>query len=191
MRCYACEQINSPEARFCTGCGASLALTAWTQQPTPAQASSAAVPYGPPQPLPGARVAVPAPPAYSPGQGPPGPAYASYGYAPAPAPGAAPSMVNNVTVAQTAPPPPATAAASVAPPVPVVATGHAGGLGTLLRALYFLGSGLALGVVWTAAVQAATAPYSNQPWAIPLAIALTILLLLLNIVVLNRLVRRR
>jgi ABC-type dipeptide/oligopeptide/nickel transport system permease subunit len=102
-----------------------------------------------------------------------------------------PSMVNNVTVTQTAPAPPAPPSAPVAPPAPAVATGHVGGLGTLVRALYFLGSGLALGVVWTAAVQAATAPYSNQPWAIPLAIALTILLLLLNIVVLNRLAHRR
>jgi hypothetical protein len=99
-----------------------------------------------------------------------------------------PSMVNNVTVTQTTPPAPATPAV---PPALTVATGHTGSLGTLLRALYFLGSGLALGVVWTAAVQATTAPYSNQPWAIPLAIALTILLMLLNFVVLNRMARRR
>jgi hypothetical protein len=191
MRCPACDQLNSVDARFCTGCGAPLALTTWTQQPAPAATPFAAVPYGPPQLLPRAPAAISAPPAYPLGQGQPGPASAPYGYAPAPAPGTMPSMVNNVTVTQTAPPPPATPSAPVAPPVPAVATGHAGGLGTLLRALYFLGSGLALGVVWTAAVQAATAPYSNQPWAIPLAIALTILLLLLNIVVLNRLARRR
>src|SRR5207248_5141620 len=152
MRCHACEQINSPDARFCTRCGASLALNAWTQQPTPAQASYASVPYAPPQPLPPATVAVPAPPAYPPGQGQPGPAYAPYGYAPAPAPGAAPSMVNNVTVTQTAPPPPAPPSAPVAPPVPAVATGHAGGLGTLLRALSFLGSGAGVGILWAAAM---------------------------------------
>ena len=152
MRCYACEQINSPDARFCTACGASLALNAWTQQPTPAPVSSTAMPYGPPQLLPRAPVAVPAPPAYPPGQGQPGPASAPYGYAPAPAPGAAPSMVNNVTVTQTVPPPPATPSAPVAPPVPAVATRHAGGPGTLLRALYFLGSGAGVGILWAAAM---------------------------------------
>ena len=176
MRCHACEQINSPDARFCTRCGASLALNAWTQQPTPAQASYASVPYAPPQPLPPATVAVPAPPAYPPGQGQPGPAYAPYGYAPAPAPGAAPSMVNNVTVTQTAPPPPAPPSAPVAPPVPAVATGHTGGLGTLLRALYFLGSGAGVGILWAAAM---SQPYANAAlWA--LAITVTIVVLVLN-----------
>jgi hypothetical protein len=177
MRCYACEQINSAGARFCTACGASLALNAWTQQPTPAPVSStAAMPYGPPQLLPRAPEAVPAPPAYPPGLGQPGPASALYGYAPAPAPGTMPSMVNNVTVTQTAPPPPATPSAPAAPPVPAVATRHAGGLGTLLRALYFLGSGAGVGILWAAAMSQS---YPDATlWA--LTITVTIVVLALN-----------
>jgi hypothetical protein len=176
MHCYACEQINSAGARFCTACGASLALNAWTQQPTPAQASYASMPYVPPQPLPRATVAVPAPPAYPPGQRQPGPASAPYGYAPAPAPGTMASMVNNVTVTQTSPPPPGTPSAPVTPPVPAVATRHAGGLGTLLRALYFLGSGAGVGILWVAAM---SQPYPDAGlWV--LAITVTIVVLVLN-----------
>jgi hypothetical protein len=85
-------------------------------------------------------------------------------------------MVNNVTVTQTAPPPPAPPSAPVAPPVPAVATGHAGGLGTLLRALYFLGSGAGVGILWAAAM---SQPYANAAlWA--LAITVTIVVLVLN-----------
>jgi hypothetical protein len=178
MRCYACEQLNGADARYCTACGASLALTTWTQQPAPAQAPYASAPYAPPQPLPRATVAVPVPPVYPPGQGQPGPASAPYGYAPAPAPGAAPSMVNAVTVTQTAPPPPATPAAPVVPPVPTVATGHTGGLGTLLRALYFLGSGAGVGIMWAAALS--SQPYYVDPAKVALAITVTIVVLVLN-----------
>jgi hypothetical protein len=178
MRCYACEHINSADARFCTRCGASLALNAWTQQPTPTQPSYASVPYVPPQPLPGAPVAVPAPPAYPPGQGQFGPASAPYGYVPAPAPGAAPSMVNNVTVTQTAPPQPAAPSAPAAPPVPAVATGHTGGLDALLRALYFLGSGAGVGILWAAAMS--SQPYYVDASKAALAIAVTIVVLVLN-----------
>ena len=92
------------------------------------------------------------------------------------APGTVPSMVNNVSVTQTAPPPPATPAAPIAPAVPAVATGHTGGLGTLLRALYFLGSGTGVGLLWAVAL---SQPYSD-PWAAALAITLTIVVLLLN-----------
>jgi Flp pilus assembly protein TadB len=87
-----------------------------------------------------------------------------------------PSLVNTVTVTQTAPPPPAPPSAPVAPPAPAVATGHAGGLGTLLRALYFLGSGAGVGILWVAAM------YRLSPdaalWA--LAFAVTIVVLVLN-----------
>jgi predicted lipid-binding transport protein (Tim44 family) len=83
-------------------------------------------------------------------------------------------MVNNVTVTQTAPPPPATPSAPVAPPVPAVATGHAGGLGTLLRALYFLGSGAGVGILWAAAMSQPDAAL----WA--LTITMTIVVLVLN-----------
>jgi hypothetical protein len=85
-------------------------------------------------------------------------------------------MVNNVTVTQTAPPPPATPSAPVAPPVPAVATGHAGGLGTLLRALYFLGSGAGVGILWAAVMSS----YYIDPSKEALAMTVTIVVLLLN-----------
>jgi hypothetical protein len=87
-------------------------------------------------------------------------------------------MVNTVTVTQTAPPPPATPAAPVAPPVPAVATGHAGGLGTLLRALYFLGSGAGVGILWAAVMS--SQPYYVDPAKVALAITVTIIVLVLN-----------
>jgi hypothetical protein len=89
-----------------------------------------------------------------------------------------PSMVNNVTVTQTAPPPPAPPSAPVAPPVSAVATGHAGGLGTLLRALYFLGSGAGVGLLWAAVMS--SPPYPVDPSKVALAITVTIGVLVLN-----------
>jgi Flp pilus assembly protein TadB len=85
-------------------------------------------------------------------------------------------MINNVTVTQTAPAPPAPPSAPVAPPAPAVATGHVGGLGTLLRALYFLGSGAGVGILWVAAM---SQPLPDAAlWA--LAITVTIVVLVLN-----------
>lgn len=210
MRCYACQQINTETARFCVECGASLAAGAWGQ-PAVIETQYAPAPYAPPAPqLPSRMTAVaatalgaapmahPANPVMV-GQG---PAYAPYGYVPAqasnpnayvpaqaPAPMAGPSLINNVTVTQSAPAPSPQPqpAPSVQMPL-VVMTRRVGILGILLRAAYFLGSGLIAGILWVAVVQ--TPNYSgNQGYIAALALLVTIVVLMLDIVVLDRFAR--
>lgn len=156
MRCPACDQENSPDVRFCTGCGTLIAPVTWAQ---PASAPPYATPYAPLYPGQGApgtyapgyadtNAAYPAgarqPPyayqaaagqpnvAYQAGAGQYNAAYAPYGYAPGP------QIVNNISVAAQAP-------ASV---IAVMARGSAGPP-LLLRLLYFLFVGLWLGALWT------------------------------------------
>ena len=181
MRCYACHQLNRDDVRFCVECGASLALTTQAQ-PTPPTGPYVPPPYAPSESVPHvAAMAAAASPAYPPGAPVPGGAEAPYGYILVPAPAPGPSVVNNVTVTQTPPPTPAPAA------LPVVAAQHADGLGIFLRALYFLGSGVVLGGLWDEAGRASGA---GNGGAIPLALLVTLLVLVLHMVVLHRLARR-
>jgi hypothetical protein len=107
---------------------------------------------------------------------------APYGYAPmsvpapppAPVQAQAPSMVNNVMVTQLTPPAPA-------PTVVVDASG--GGVGVALRALFFLLTGIALGAFWVGAVLSGG---STAAWALLVAAAATVAVLLLDIAILNR-----
>ena len=181
MRCTACHQLNRDDVRFCVECGASLALTTWAQ-PTPPAGPHVPPLYAPPESVPHVvAMAAAAPAAYPPGAPVPGGAEAPYGYILVPAPAPGPSVVNNVTVTQTPPP----ASAPVAPPV--AAAQHADGLGIFLRALYFLGSGVVLGVLWDEASRAAGEGHGE---AIALALLVTLLVLVLHMVVLHRLARR-
>jgi len=103
---------------------------------------------------------------------------APYGYAPAPisppAQAQAPSMVNNVMVTQLTPP-------VSAPAIVVDASG--GGVGVTLRALFFLLTGIALGAFWVGAVLSGG---STAAWALLVAAAATVAVLLLDIAILNR-----
>ena len=103
---------------------------------------------------------------------------APYGYAPAPIPAPAqaqaPSMVNNVMVTQLTPPAPAPA---------IVVDASGGGGGVTLRALFFLLTGIALGAFW---VGAALSGGSMAAWALLVAAAATVAVLLLDIAILNR-----
>lgn len=148
MRCPACDQENSPDVRFCTGCGTLIAPVTWAR---PASAPPYSTPYAPPYPGQGA------PGTYAPGYADPNAAfqagagqlnvayragagqsyaaYAPHGYAPGP------QIVNNISVAAQAP-------ASVVAVVAVLARGSAGPP-LLLRLLYFLFVGLWLGALWT------------------------------------------
>jgi len=103
---------------------------------------------------------------------------APYGYAPAPIPppaqAQAPSMVNNVMVTQLTPP-------VSAPAIVVDASG--GGVGVTLRALFFLLTGIALGAFWVGAVLSGG---STAAWALLVAAAATVAVLLLDIAILNR-----
>jgi hypothetical protein len=180
MRCYACHQLNRDDVRFCVECGASLALTTWAQ-PTPPAGPHVPPLYAPPESVPHvATMAAAAPAAYPPGAPVPGGAEAPYGYILVPAPAPGPSVVNNVTVTQT----PLPASAPAAPQV--VAAQHADGLGIFLRALYFLGSGVVLGVLWDEAGRASS---DGNGGAIALALLVTLLVLVLHMVVLHRLAR--
>src|SRR5437660_1338743 len=179
MRCNACHQLNRDDVRFCVECGASLALTTWAQ-PTPPASLHVPPVYAPPQSVPQVATMAAAPAAYPPSAPVPGGAEAPYGYILVPAPAPGPSVVNNVTVTQ-APPP---ASAPAAPPV--VAAPHADGLGIFLRALYFLGSGVVLGVLWDEAGRASS---DGDGGAIALLLV-TLLVLVLHMVVLHRLARR-
>jgi len=104
---------------------------------------------------------------------------APYGYVPmatqtpAPAQAQAPSMVNNVMVTQLTPPVPA----------PAIVVDASGGVGVTLRALFFLLTGIALGAFW---VGAALSGGSMAAWAILVAAAATVAVLLLDIAILNR-----
>lgn len=192
MRCYACQQPNNPTARFCIECGASLAPTAWAQ-PAPAEVAYAPLPYAPPPPA-SNMVAVSATPGTYLPDAPPGSVYAPYGYVPAPAPGPAPygyipapapapapgsSLVNNVTVQQVTPP-----AAAPAPQPKARGKRRASDLTVLLSALFFLASGLAIGVMWTS-VHA----YDGGT-EVMAACAITVIALLINIMILARITRR-
>jgi len=98
-------------------------------------------------------------------------------YAPAPGPTpapAAPSMVNNVMVTQVTPPTPAPA---------VVVDARGGGAGVVLRALFFLLTGIALGALW---VGAAFSGGSAAAWAFLFVAAATVGVLLLDVAILNR-----
>ena len=182
MRCYACHQLNRDDVRFCVECGASLALTTQAQ-PTPPTGPYVPPPYAPSESVPHvAAMAAAASPAYPPGAPVPGGAEAPYGYILVPAPAPGPSVVNNVTVTQT--PPPASAPAAL--PV-VAAPPHADGLGIFLRALFILGSGVVLGVLWDEASRAASEGHGE---AIALVLLVTLLVLVLHMVVLHRLARR-
>ena len=184
MRCYTCEQINTDTARFCVKCGSALAPAPW-MQPAVAEAHYAPAPYGQAQPSPPMVATASAPPTYPAGYvaSGPGPAgtVAAYGHMPAPA--SAPSMVNNVTVTQA----PVHGQPISAPPV--VADNLASVFGTLLRATYFLGSGLVVGVLWVAALDSYR--YGGESgWAPAIALLLTIVVLLLNIAILHRFGRK-
>lgn len=203
MRCYSCGHPNGAHARFCNGCGVSLtatsyappAQTAQTAYAEPEQASYgptayAPAPYLPAQPMVSAFAAVPDAGnagMYPQGFAAPGGGYAPYPYpsvasGPAPAPAAGPSLVNTVTVNQVAPTPPSP------PPAPaptVVADRHANGLTVVLSALFFLGGGIALGVLWVAASQG-----YNTGGAVAVVAAITAVALLLYIMIVDRLARK-
>ncbi len=104
---------------------------------------------------------------------------APYGYVPmatqtpAPAQAQAPSMVNNVMVTQLTPPVSA----------PAIVVDASGGVGVTLRALFFLLTGIALGAFW---VGAALSGGSTAAWALLVAAAATVAVLLLDIAILNR-----
>lgn len=214
MRCYACGQTNNDHARFCVECGASLAAPTWAPpaaadsqyapapyaSPPAAGSQYAPTPYAPPQqPLPYLATAAPAQaPPYQVGVAAPSGAYASYGYAPAPAmpapsplPMAGPSLVNNVTVSQAAPQAPAPAAsasASVSAAV-VIAPRRYGVMGVLLRAMYFFLSGLVAGALWVGALSQNYYSDSHN-WAIMLALVVTVVVILLDIMIVDRMSRR-
>lgn len=198
MRCYSCGQTNNANARYCNGCGASLAVTAWAQ---PAQSEQvftgqaylpvetsytpapAPAPYAPPQPVANGYVMAADAAGYPQGYAVPVPGfgYAPFGY-PAPAPVAGPSLVNTVTVNQVAP--------TISPPPPapaptVMADRHASGLTVVLSALFLLGGGIALGALWFAAAQG-----SNDGGAWAVVMAITLVVLLLYILIVDRLARR-
>jgi hypothetical protein len=91
-------------------------------------------------------------------------------------------MVNNVTVthAQIAPPAPRPPAAA-----PAATTRHLSGLGVILRALFFVGSGAVVGALW-----ASTRPYDyNSSVEYILAILVTLIVLVADIVILDRMGR--
>ena len=180
MRCHACHQLNRDDVRFCVECGASLALTS-RAQPTLSTRPYVPPPYAPPESVPHVAAMAAAPAAYPPSAPVPSGAEAPFGYILVPAPAPGPSVVNNVTVTQTSPPASAPAAPSV------VAGPHADGLGIFLRALYFLGSGVALGGLWDEASRAASDGHGE---AIALVLLVTLLVLVLHMVVLHRLARR-
>src|SRR5690348_6816842 len=189
MRCYACHQLNSSTARFCIECGAALAPA--PPQPIAADQSYAPAPYAAMPRVPATAEAPYASAAAPYGMAPAGPDSLAVPYAAAPAPqggpyaqlgygtpqtaGAPPSMVNNVTVthAQIAPPAPRPAAAA-----PAAATRHLSGLGVILRALFFLGSGAVVGALW-----ASLRPYdSNYSVNLILTILVTLIVLVVDIV---------
>lgn len=192
MRCYACQQINPPTARFCSDCGAALA--AGFAEAAPATPSYPPAAYAPLPVVPGVSVDHPAQTSVAPASPAMAGAYAPFPFAPAapapaPAPAVAqmtagpgafaPSMVNNVTVTQTTPPP----VQAAPPPASSQARSGVGALGVMLRALYFLGSGAAVGFLWVAS------SYSG-PYAVVLALVMTIIVLLLNIRLLDGLAHR-
>lgn len=200
MRCYACGQTNNDHARFCVECGASLAAPTWAP-PAAADSQYAPAQYAPPQqPLPYMATAAPAqaPPYQVSMAAPSGGAYASYGYAPAPAmpapgalPMAGPSLVNNVTVSQAAPQAPApvaSASTSVSASV-VITTRRFGVIGVLLRAMWFFLSGLVAGALWVGALSQYY--YSDsRGWATALALLVTIVVILIDIIMVDRMSRR-
>lgn len=212
MRCFSCGHPNGAHARFCNGCGVSLTATAYAPpvqvardayadaEPayapapyTPASytpASYAPAPYAPPQPMvSGFAVAPDAGNAgfYPQGYAAPGGGYAPYPYpagaaAPAPAPAAGPSLVNTVMVNQVAPTP---APPPLAQAPMVVADRHANGLTVVLSALFFLGGGIALGVLWVAASQG-----YNAGGAVAVVATITAVALLLYIMIVDRIARK-
>lgn len=199
MRCPACHQLVSSTARFCSACGASLALAPPVQYATPVETVYTPLPYTPPASPQGSSVSavpfapVPYPASYpapyprGPLQAPAEEAYAPHDYAipvampayaaPAPAPPPAPfvpSMVNNVTVTQVTPPSPV-----VVPSV--VVTGGGGDLGVALRALYLLLGGIFAGATWVAVVAS-----GGEAWAFLFAVIVTAVVLLADIAILTR-----
>ncbi len=195
MRCYACHQLNSATARFCVECGAALAPA--PPQPVTADQAYAPAPYTAMPRVPATAEApyAPAPAPY--GMAPAGPnglavpyaavpaaqggSYAQLGYGAPQTAGAPPAMVNNVTVthAQIAPPAPR-------PPAPATATArNVSGLGVILRAFFFLGSGAVAGALW-ASLRPYDASYSVN---LILAILATLIVLVADIVILDRMGR--
>lgn len=195
MRCYACHQLNSATARFCVECGAAFAPAAFAQTSS-ADSTYSPMAYAPAQPAPGEPAYAPAPYAAAPlmpaGYNIPAPyamapggqtvPYVQAGYAAAPVPGAPPSMVNNVTVthAQVA----SALVAAPAPAAPAPAARHINGAAALLAGLFFLASGVAVGVLWVSAAQS-----SNNAIALLFCLAVTIVVLLLDIFIIDRLGR--
>ncbi len=192
MRCYACEQINNDHSRFCSECGASLAPVVWSPPEVidPQQAQAAAQPMsrlataGPS--MPGAQqfrhpAYAPPAPAVQPGQ-----AYGAYGYAPQVAPPATPLINNNVTVTQAppyAPPPPAPSLPAV-----VMTTRRHGALTIFLATLVLTAIGMLAGYIWAQATL--SSPYYSPDRSISLlAGVITLLVLLVTFVVLERLAR--
>lgn len=207
MRCLVCNTINHANARFCTDCGASLAPAAWGQSapteggyvPAPTPGFAPAHPaYAPPPPAPHMVSSLSAAPGMYPAEasGVNASAYAPYGYMPAPAPGpvpygyapaappapnAGPSLINNVTVQQVTPQAPAPA------PTPHVkgrGKRRASDVTVLLSALYFLASGIAVGMMWT------TVHAYDGGTEIAAALAITAVALLIDIMILARITRR-
>jgi hypothetical protein len=106
--------------------------------------------------------------------------YAQLGYGVPQTAGVPPSMVNNVTVthAQIAPQAPRS-------PAPAATARHLSGLGVILRALFFLGSGAVAG-----ALSASLRPYdSNYSVDLVLTILVTLIVLVVDIVILDRMGR--
>lgn len=140
MRCVNCDSINYDGARFCVRCGAALAAPAQqapatAAQPAPAAFSNAAPTYAAPPPYADATTyAAPPPYANATAYANPGVAQPIYGYPPAP------QVVNNITVAASAPAP--------APPF-VVVQQNASGPSLIVRVLWFLFIGLWLGAICT------------------------------------------
>ncbi len=215
MRCYACQEINTDSARFCVECGASLAATAWAEPASttyaPAPLPNAPLVYAPHDagrldarhldamrlaPRPGA---APATTPYQASTAGAANSYAAYGYATAaPLPGGpfqgaplgGPSLVNNVTVTQSAPaPPPMPAPAPVMASASIVmARRRAGVFGVLARAAWFLFSGMVAGGLWVGSLSMNDYD-SSRAWAGVLALVVTIFVLLIDIMIVERLAR--
>ena len=195
MRCPVCQQPNPASARFCSECGVSLARAAQAAA-APAEVAYAPAAYTPYQTEPQAMPYNSSPEMYQ--SGAPANAYAAHGYAPmaapygyAPAAAAAPhgygpplvagvggpSLVNSFTVNQVAPTP------STKVPRVKSARSH-GSLTRLLSTLYFLATGIVVGIGWVAATQT----QESGGWPVVMAV-ITVVAFILDYLIVDRLTR--